>query len=158
MVISQSKTTNNNSQKPSLYQLLFPFVQIDWCAEKKPSTSPRDVETRKETGQDVEAIVSIRPNGKRQNLGSTHHDKGCFLPKASADELSFNEAYIGIYSEKNMCLKWVCLCIYMHSVWAAPPWLGNHSSQVGCTLHIWTSGRIIFGFTQKGTVLCALVD
>ena len=51
--------------------------------KKNATTSPRDVETRKETGQDVEAIVSIRPNGKRQNLGfCTHHDKGCFLPKA----------------------------------------------------------------------------
>jgi len=86
MVISQIKTTNNNYQNASQYQLLFPFDQIHryyGAAKKKLQTSPRDVEARKETRQNVEAVVAIRPNGQRQNLGSTHHEFRQFPAKGS---------------------------------------------------------------------------
>lgn len=63
--------------------LLIKYTDIMVPQKKKLQTSPRDVEARKETRQNVEAVVAIRPNGQRQNLGSTHHEFRQFPAKGS---------------------------------------------------------------------------
>lgn len=146
MDIRQIKTTNNNSQNASQYQFLFPFDQIHWyygAAKKKLQKSPRDVEARKETRQDVEAVVAIRPNGQRQNLGSTHHGFRQF-PARGSHELHLIRHIV--------CLKWICIqyeprqhrCEIIHQL------------QLGCTLHIWLQCESCIALPHTGTVLCAL--